>query len=123
MTPQAFGDRQDVRWVATLPAEVLSHLAAIARDLERPRFYDPEAAADEVVAMLVAGTRPALGWWRRHIARAGMSTRAIGAATGVSVGTVHSDLAGVQNRTPDPDDEQDPDALPDNERRVTGVTA
>lgn len=32
----------------------------------------------------------------------GMSTRAIAAATGVSVGTVHSDLAGVQDRTPAP---------------------
>ncbi|NNH75859.1 hypothetical protein HLB23_39425 [Nocardia uniformis] len=31
----------------------------------------------------------------------GMSTRAIAAATGLSVGTTHSALSGVQNRTPD----------------------
>ncbi|MFE3222911.1 hypothetical protein [Nocardia sp. NPDC059228] len=31
----------------------------------------------------------------------GMSTRAIAAVTGMSVGTVHSAAAGVQNRTPD----------------------
>jgi hypothetical protein len=40
-----------------------------------------------------------------------MSTRAIGAATGVSHETVAADLRGVRNLTPD--DEQDPDALPD----------
>ena len=32
---------------------------------------------------------------------AGMSTRAIGSALGVSPGTVHAELSGVQNRTPD----------------------
>lgn len=32
---------------------------------------------------------------------AGLSIRAIAAATGTSVGTVHDDLSGVQNRTPD----------------------
>ncbi|MFJ9365425.1 hypothetical protein ACIRRA_13535 [Nocardia sp. NPDC101769] len=31
----------------------------------------------------------------------GMSTRAIAAATGLSVGTVHNEATGVQNRTPD----------------------
>jgi transposase-like protein len=35
----------------------------------------------------------------------GLSIRAIAAATGDSVGTVHAQLAGVQNRTPEPDDE------------------
>lgn len=33
---------------------------------------------------------------------AGLSLRAIGSATGLSVGTVHAQLAGVQNRTPAP---------------------
>jgi hypothetical protein len=32
---------------------------------------------------------------------AGLSVRAIAAATGASVGTVHADLSGVQSRTPD----------------------
>jgi hypothetical protein len=34
------------------------------------------------------------------------TTRAIAAAAGVGVGTVHRDLSGVQNRTPEPDDDQ-----------------
>lgn len=33
----------------------------------------------------------------------GLSLRAISAATGNSLGTVHTALSGVQNRTPDPD--------------------
>ncbi len=36
------------------------------------------------------------------LAEQGMSTRAIGSVVGASVGTVHSDLAGVQDRTPGP---------------------
>jgi transposase-like protein len=37
----------------------------------------------------------------------GLSIRAIAAATGSSVGTVHSDIAGVQNRTPEGPSEPD----------------
>ena len=48
---------------------------------------------------------------------AGLSVRAIAAATGDSVGTVHDSLkAGVQNRTPEPDDEPAPEPAP-----VTGT--
>lgn len=56
----------------------------------------------------------------------GLSIRAIASATGASVGTVHSDLAGVQNRTPDgpttpdlaPPIDDEPDAPP---ATVTGL--
>jgi hypothetical protein len=50
------------------------------------RLPIPKADRSEVVALLRAE---------------GMSTRAISSAVGVSVGTVHADLSGVQNRTPD----------------------
>lgn len=36
-----------------------------------------------------------------ELSASGLSTRAIGAALGVSVGTVHADQSGVQNRTPE----------------------
>jgi len=32
-------------------------------------FDDPAAAAAELVDMLAAGTRPTIGWYRRHRAR------------------------------------------------------
>lgn len=41
------------------------------------------------------------------LADAGMSTRAIAAATGVNNATVSRDLAGVANATPDPDDDDE----------------
>jgi transcriptional regulator with XRE-family HTH domain len=43
----------------------------------------------------------------RSLREAGMSTRSIASALGVSVGTAHADLAGVQDRTPAPVTGQD----------------
>lgn len=51
----------------------------------------------------------------------GMSTRAIAAATGASVGTVHAEISsGVQNRTPDPDRE-DPEPEQPRLKLITGT--
>ena len=55
------------RWVYDLPGDTLRHLAAIAEHFDRPYFSHPEQAAEELVEMLDQGTRPALGWYRRHM--------------------------------------------------------
>lgn len=57
-----------------------------AAEFDRARIRIPREERSEVVASL------------REI---GMSTRAIAAATGLSVGATHAAMAGVQNRTPD----------------------
>ena len=55
------------RWVAVLPARTLRALAALAERQERPQFVDPELAAAELADMLVAGDKPTIGWYRRHL--------------------------------------------------------
>ncbi|HVX23336.1 MAG TPA: hypothetical protein VHB02_18490 [Acidimicrobiales bacterium] len=54
--------------MATLPADTLFHLAAIAKHYDRREFKDPQLAAEELAEMLSKGQRPALGWYRRHLA-------------------------------------------------------
>ena len=56
-------------WVAALPPDVLRELANMAHRATRFVFDDPAAAAAELVDMLAAGTRPTIGWYRRHRAR------------------------------------------------------
>lgn len=53
-------------WVAALPADVLRELASIAEHLTRTEFIDPARAAQELAAMIEIGTRPTIGWYRRH---------------------------------------------------------
>jgi hypothetical protein len=53
-----------------LPAGVLRELAALAeqRELEgNPWRQLNDPAADEALAMITQGVRPALGWWRTHL--------------------------------------------------------
>lgn len=52
--------------IAGLDGPTLRELAAIADQLKRPTIVDPERAAEELAEMLEAGTRPTIGWWRRH---------------------------------------------------------
>lgn len=79
-----------------------------------------------------AGVRLKLPRESRHEAvaslrDAGLSIRAIAAATGESVGTVHSEVSRVQNRTPDtvddePDDEPEVESAPPRPApKVTGT--
>ena len=64
--------------------------------------YDSwEALCAEEFGMRLALTRADRGHVIEGLRSAGMSTRAIGSALGVSPGTVHADLSGVQNRTPE----------------------
>jgi hypothetical protein len=49
-----------------LSPSVLRHLAAAKERASRPHYDDTSAMADELVAMLIAGTRPTVGWYRRH---------------------------------------------------------
>ena len=58
-------------WIADLPADVLRHLASIAAEYERPRFIDPERAAEELADMVTRGTCPTIGWFRRNLVRGG----------------------------------------------------
>jgi hypothetical protein len=51
-----------------LSPSVLRHLAAAKERATRPRYDDTEAMAEELAAMLMAGRRPTIGWYRRHIA-------------------------------------------------------
>ncbi|MGP0108124.1 MAG: hypothetical protein ACLPR9_04545 [Acidimicrobiales bacterium] len=53
--------------VRHLDGPTLRHLAATAEALYRPRFSDPGAAAEALAAMAARGTRPTIGWWRRHL--------------------------------------------------------
>jgi hypothetical protein len=61
--------RVQYRWVAALPPDVLRELANMGYRGTRFLFNDPTAAAAELVDMLAAGTRPTIGWYRRHRAR------------------------------------------------------
>ena len=49
-----------------LSPSVLRHLAAAKESASRPRYDDTEAMAEELAAMLVSGSRPTIGWYRRH---------------------------------------------------------
>ena len=49
-----------------LSPSVLRHLAAAKERSSRPRYDDTEAMAEELAAMLISGTRPTVGWYRRH---------------------------------------------------------
>ncbi len=54
---------------AMLDADTLAHLAATARQLRRPRFIDPERAADEILSILARRSLPTIGWWQRNTLR------------------------------------------------------
>jgi hypothetical protein len=70
MTNESPSQRQaQYGWVATLPPEVLRELANMAHRATGFVFDDPAAVAAELVDMLAAGTRPTIGWYRRHRAR------------------------------------------------------
>ena len=49
-----------------LSPSVLRHLAAAKERASRPRYDDTEVMAEELAAMLMAGDRPTVGWYRRH---------------------------------------------------------
>ncbi len=49
-----------------LSPSVLRHLAAAKESASRPRYDDTEVMAEELAAMLMAGRRPTIGWYRRH---------------------------------------------------------
>jgi hypothetical protein len=49
-----------------LSPSVLRHLAAAKERATRPRYEDTDAMAEELAAMLMAGTRPTIGWYGRH---------------------------------------------------------
>ena len=67
---QGGGDRRArFGWVAALPPRTLRELAALAERSSRPEVIDPVGAAAEIADMLKQGTRPTIGWWRRHTAR------------------------------------------------------
>jgi hypothetical protein len=53
--------------VRHLDGPTLRHLAATAEALHRPCFSDPGATAEALAAMAARGTRPTVGWWRRHL--------------------------------------------------------
>jgi hypothetical protein len=53
----------------TLSPSVLRHLAAAKERASRPNYDDTEAMGQELAAMLMAGTRPTVGWYLRHRAR------------------------------------------------------
>jgi hypothetical protein len=49
-----------------LTPDVLRHLAAAKEYQTRPRYHDVEVMAEELAAMLIAGKRPTIGFYRRH---------------------------------------------------------
>ena len=49
-----------------LSPSVLRHLAAAKERASRPRYDDTDAMAEDLALMLIAGTRPTVGWYRRH---------------------------------------------------------
>lgn len=59
--------------IAGLDGPTLRLLATIADQLERPRFVDPARAAEELADMIERGTRPTIGWYRRHTTGSGSS--------------------------------------------------
>ena len=52
-----------------LSPATLRHLAAIKERALRDRYDDTDAMAEELAQMLLAGTRPTIGWYRRHLVR------------------------------------------------------
>ena len=54
--------------VRHLDGDTLRELAALADGLHQRHFIDPELAAREYADIVAKGGRPALGWWRRHLA-------------------------------------------------------
>lgn len=49
-----------------LDPSTLRHLAATSEALRRVRLDDPQQCADEMLEMLERGSKPTIGWWRRH---------------------------------------------------------
>jgi hypothetical protein len=49
-----------------LSPSVLRHLAAAKERALRPHYDDTGIMAEKLVAMLMAGTRPTVGWYHRH---------------------------------------------------------
>jgi hypothetical protein len=49
-----------------LSPSVLRPLAAAKERATRPRYDGTDAMAEELAFMLMAGTRPTIGWLRRH---------------------------------------------------------
>ena len=45
-----------------LSSSVLRHLAAAKERASRPQHYDTRVMAEELAAMLMAGTKPTFGW-------------------------------------------------------------
>lgn len=56
-------------WVTALPPRTLREFAALAERSTRSEVIDPARAAAEIAEILEQGTRPTIGWWRRHTAR------------------------------------------------------
>ena len=53
----------------SLSPATLRHLASLKDRAERERYDDTDAMAEELAQMLLAGTRPTIGWYRRHRSR------------------------------------------------------
>ena len=49
-----------------LDGKTLRHLAALADAHRRRPFVDPAATANRLAAILAAGDRPTVGFWRRQ---------------------------------------------------------
>jgi hypothetical protein len=49
-----------------LSTSVLRHLAAAKEGMLRPHYDDTNLMAEELAAMVLAGGRPTIGWYRRH---------------------------------------------------------
>jgi hypothetical protein len=49
-----------------LSPSVLRHLAAAKERSSRPHYDDIELMPEELLAMVLAGGRPTVGWYRRH---------------------------------------------------------
>ena len=70
-TPQAVDPGCDTPgWLTSIPPAVLRELAALVERRHHLQFIDPARAAAELAVMLDAGTRPTIGWYRRHTSRA-----------------------------------------------------
>jgi hypothetical protein len=48
------------------PSVLRQHLAAAKERSSQPHYDDIELMAEELVAMLLSGGRPTIGWYRRH---------------------------------------------------------
>jgi hypothetical protein len=49
-----------------LTPSVLRHLAAAKERSSRPHYDDVELMGEELVAMLLSGGHPTIGWYQRH---------------------------------------------------------